>query len=292
MTKLISKLLIVLSLSLWAAACYTDDSSQVNPDRLPFEDFAEFFLDNNSQADTLTLNISQQNTLNTVGGITLTIPQNAFGSADNISLEIKEANTKSDFIFLDKPTVDGTDWVEGSELILLQPFDASGPLNIDAPVNIKMANPNQINIDELVYYNFQNSWTPDSNIDIYDNATGLSFESTSTQWQMAGRVFDNTNSAQLSVKPFGYGTIPHDMRVFIMFKDQQIILPMDHDVATVTATGMVPTDTDIHVIAMVMDHFKLSVGISTIRIDQDEDLDLQMNIVTVADMMASIKALD
>lgn len=274
------------------SACYTDDTSPPSPDRLPFEDFNEFFESNNNISDTLTFNADAEALVTTPKGTKINIPENTFLAGGEISLEIKEAVSKSDFIFLDKATIDGNDLVESSGAVFLKPFTNAGALALDNPLGIEMTLPVGVTGDGMQYYYYQNGWTADNGIEIIADNDNISFETTRAVWQMGGKIYSPSGTAQLTIHPVGYGTIPHDMRVFLVFSAHNIVLPLDDNVSEVSASGTVPTGTEVTVLALVMDHFKLSVGTKTLIINGNTDIDVDMNEVSVDEMRAIIKSLD
>ena len=291
MTQLITRILVLSGIIL-LAGCYTDDSSQPNPDRLPFEDFTEFFESNNAKADTLIFNSDGNASLTTSNGIQINIPENAFSIGGEISLEVKEATSKSDFIFLDKPTLSGSNLMESSGAISIQPFTSGGDSNIENPINIEIMLPLGTTADNMIFYHFQNGWTADNAIDIQANNDNISFETKRAAWQMGGKNYEDSGFAQLTVNPVGYGTIPHDMRAFVVLSDHNVVLPLEHNISSISASGSVPKGTEINIVVIVMDHFKLSIGTRTMTIDENTDTEVEMTITEVEEMITIIKSLD
>ncbi len=277
---------------LMASSCYTDDSSGPNPDRLPFEDFNGFFSDNNAVSDTLSFSSDLDEQIVTSEGTKVVIPENAFSTPGTISMEIKEMTKKSDFLFLNKPTLDGNTIIESGMALYFKPFTDSGELSIENPLNVQLSAPSGVNVEDMNYYFFQGDWTKDDNIDVMADGNILSFESERTKWQMAGKELDTNGTANLSIAASGYGTVPHDMRAFAVGSQNNIVLPLDFDLANVTASGTLPKGIEFNIVLMTMDHFKLSYGAQSITLTDDMDMDLQMRAINVSDMVSEIKSLD
>jgi hypothetical protein len=274
------------------SSCYTDDTAPPSPSRLPFEDFNEFFETNNAKADTLSFNADADALVTTPNGTKINIPENVFGTGGNISLEIKEATLKSDFIFLNKPTVDGNELLESSGAVFLKPFINSGQITIDNPILIEMMLPSGTTGDEMEYYYNQNGWTLDNTVGVLEDNNKISYETTRAVWQMGSKIYNDSGTAQLTIQPYGYGTIPHDMRAFVVFSDRHIVLPFDHNIADVSASGIFPKSEEVTILVMVMDHFKLSVGTKTLTLTENTDTEVKMEVVNVDEMRTIIKSLD
>ncbi len=291
MTKHTLPVLLVFTI-LSIFSCYTDDSSQPSLPRLPFEDFSEFFDANNTVGDTLVFNSEEFSSLTTPKGMTIEIPENAFSVGGNVSMVIKEATTKSDFIFLNKPTIDGNTWLEASHSISIDPLTNSGQANIDNPLNIQMNLPSGVSGEDMDFYYFQNGWNKDSDINVEAVNNSISFATKKANWQMGAKEYDHSGTAQVNITTGGYGTIPHDMRAFAVLEESNVVIPLEYNVSEVTASGKVPTGVDFHIVLMIMDHFLLSAGTEMFSISGDTDLAVPVRVMSLDEAIMTIKEID
>lgn len=278
----------ILSLS----SCYIDDSSGVTPTPLPFSSFSEFFAQNNALADTLMLDETQASTVTTQGGTDLNIPENTFNAGGTASLAIKDANAKSDFIFLNKPTQVGNTIIDSKRAVFFEAFDNTGALNVENPISVTWMPNGTSTPGDLDYFYFENNWSKDEAINIQEDNDQLFFETTRAGWQLCGKVLDNTDQVQLTVTPMGYGIVPNDFKAFIVYKDRNTVLALNADLDALTATGAVPKDQDIYVVLLVMDFFRLNVGIQEIKLTADNTIEVDTDRVLPEEMIEQIKALD
>lgn len=286
-TSYVSIILCVVIL----AACYNDDTAPPATPRLPFENFDEFFQSNNDRS-LATVQLGAPNTLFlSPNDNTILIPEDAFDVVGNNTIEVKEAFTKSDFLLRDKPTIVDNNLIETIGAIFFNP-SAGNQTTLNNEVRVEMKLPTGDDGEDMEYFYYENGWTTDNAILVTPDNDFVNYETTRTGWQMTGRMYNNIGTAQLIVKPFAFASIPHDMRVFVVFSNKNIILPLDHDVAEVMANGSIPTGESAHVVVMLMDHFKLTVGIEELVLGEDTEVEVEMDAMSFEDMENLIKTLD
>lgn len=273
------------------SACYTDDSSIPDPDVLPFRSFTEFFEQSRAEKDTLTFNSEEVAVLTPIGGNSLTIPVEAFSEEGTLSIAFLEAENKSDFIFYDWPTQSGDNWLQTSEAMLVEAFKGQEAISNANDLEWELNLFEETATDGLQIYSWNNDWNLESNIEIAENSSSVQFQGDEGKGYVAAKSIDS-ESVQLSVTPTAYGNIPNDMRVFIATKEGNTVLTLDSDVSTVTASGKVPKNVELHVIVMVMDFYRLDAGMETMTLNNDMSIELRLSKMTPVEMMEMIRAID
>lgn len=292
MNKIRFHILLLWSILLYST-CYIDDSTLPNADRLPFENFSEFFASNNAETDTLIFKTDEGVVFTTSNGTRVDIPADAFATYDSIGLEFKSISAKSDFILLNQPTIDGDTWLESGGAIFLNPyFLASTQVAIESPLMVEMILPTGMSMDSLEYYTRQDDWNVDNSVAVLNAGGMASFETSEPNWQMVGKEFASNGTADLTISTSGYGTIPIDVKAFVILSDHSVVIPLEGDIAQVAASGQVPTGVELTIVVMAMDNFILSVGTETLTINEDSEVAVSMNVVTVDEMITIIKNLD
>ena len=74
-------------------------------------------------------------------------------------------------------------------------------------------------------------------MEINEGDNELTFETDRTGWQMIGENSSFANDVNLTINPLGYGSIPHDMRVFVAFTESNVVLsPFSYDISKILDT--------------------------------------------------------
>lgn len=274
------------------AGCYTDDSTPPNPARLPFENFDEFFSDNNQDIEGFLFHGNEAVDFSINPSLHIFIPDNAIPIDDSVQMDMITAFNKSDFILLNKPTLSGDVLLESIGAFNLQMRDIAGVVEIDNPIEVNMNLENGQNVSDLLYYKLDDDWLPDNDVSIIPDMSSASFETTQQGWQMLAKEFVAPDLAEITITPFGYGTVPIDVKAFAVLDNYNVVFALNADVDNVSVSGKLPKNISLTIVIMVMDNFKLSVGTLSTVIDSAGELELGVDLVELNEMIEIIKDLD
>jgi hypothetical protein len=273
------------------SACYIDDGTVPDPNPLPYDSFGEFFESNRAQKDTLSFDTDELTILAPSGGNTLTIPPEAFSEEGLLSIAFLELAKKSDFILYEFPTVVGNTWLETTEAMFIEAFDNNEPIENDSKLGWELDVFSGTSTSERKIYRWNDGWNLEDEVEITEGPLLVQFQGEEGEGYVAAKPLD-VDAVQLTVNPTAYGNIPHDMRVFVVTEEGNTVLTLDPDISAVSATGSVPKGIDLKVIVMVMDYYRLDVGIETINLDSDSSIEIRLDKMTTEEMMGMIREID
>lgn len=284
--------IILCSLIIFTSSCYVEDNSPGNTLPLPFEDFSAFFA-SQSEEQSYDLSTGTTQVILAENDAKIVVPMEAFSA--NLDLFIQRLDTKSEMVLQGRSSISEDRILDLGSAISINTIANGNQVTPEAPLEITLPYTGDFEANDLsFFYQSNGQWEKDSNVDInlVNNQEKFEFATTANGWLAGAKELTIANTHNLTISGYNFVEVT-DFKAFAVLSDHNTVIPLSVDINEVKAfMPEAPAGMEMSIVIMVMSQSDLRLGIETVTVEADSEIEISLIGMPVEEFITKIKTLD